>query len=288
MRKILVVLVTLMLLIGCANKPAEAVNLSIISPSGAPAFLLVDELAKEDNQVEVVAGADPIQAALLAGEKDVIFAPINLGAKLISEGKINYTLDSILTWGNLFIVSRNENPTSIALFGEAAVPGKVVNSVLEELQLPETQTWVPSVAEAQALLLSGQVDAALIAQPAVVATMAKAKENNVELSVIKNIQEVYSSKYGVNSYPQAAMFVKEGVNADSLRESLIKLVSDINADSTLIASKLETVDHEALGLPKAPVVEKAFPQMGINVKPVAEVSNEVDQFLKLFNIELNK
>lgn len=58
-----------------------------------------------------------------------------LAATLIEKEKTDYVLDSVVTWGNLYIVGTDESALSeegmFAAFGEAAVPQKVLMSSMD-------------------------------------------------------------------------------------------------------------------------------------------------------------
>ena len=64
--------------------------------------------------METVAGSDALLAALSKkdSEYDAVVAPINVGATLIEKEKTDYVLDSVVTWGNLYIVGTDESALS--------------------------------------------------------------------------------------------------------------------------------------------------------------------------------
>lgn len=290
MKKILLILFALLMMVGCGTN-SEPSHVSVLAPTGAPAISLVSTIENENHEVELVSGPENLQAALVNpnAEYDVIIAPLNLGANLINQDKTEYKLHSIISWGNLFIVSRSDEINSIALFGEAAVPGLVFKAVESGLNLDNAeQTWVPSVSEAQVQLLSDNVDAALLAQPLVAATMAKAKQEGIELSISHNLQEVYNQHFGVNSYPQAAIFVKE--SSDSVNGVIDQMKQDLDSvksDQETFLKQVDTIGTDVLGIPSGQLVVNAFDQMGLDIKEASSVKAEIDAFLNLFNLELS-
>lgn len=290
MKKILLILFALLILVRCRTN-SEPSHVSVLAPTGAPAISLVSTIENENHEVELVSGPENLQAGLVNpnAEYDVIIAPLNLGANLINQDKTEYKLHSIISWGNLFIVSRSDEINSIALFGEAAVPGLVFKAVESGLNLDNAeQTWVPSVSEAQVQLLSDNVDAALLAQPLVAATMAKAKQEGIELSISHNLQEVYNQQFGVNSYPQAAIFVKE--SSDSVNGVIDQMKQDLDSvksDQETFLKQVDTIGTDVLGIPSGQLVVNAFDQMGLDIKEASSVKAEIDAFLNLFNLELS-
>ena len=54
----------------------------------------------------------------------------------------------------------------------------------------------------------------MLAEPLASATIAKAKQSGMNLSVLVDLQK----EYGTQGYPQAAMFVKEAVSYTHLKQ----------------------------------------------------------------------
>ena len=108
----------------------------------------------------------------------------------------------------------------------------------------------------------------------------KAKAENIDLEVLFDLSELYQQKFNVDGFPQAALFVKEDVQVDSL----IKRMSDYLSNQGSLETDLETIDTETMGLPQPKIVKQAFDSMAINVQPAHEKINEIKQFLELMNI----
>ena len=111
-------------LVACAtNQESEAIT--VMTPMGATALSMLGLYDDEKVTIDTVDGSDALSAQLHKKDGyDVIVAPINLGAKLISTGKTEYVLHSIVTWGNLYIVGTDEaaltQEGNFAAFGEGA------------------------------------------------------------------------------------------------------------------------------------------------------------------------
>lgn len=297
MKKIFILVLMVLCLVGCSGtKNEEVVNeplsLSIVSPSGAPSLSLLDYIDDENMSIDIVDGSDVLQAEFSNGNVDVIIAPINLGAKL-SKATGNYKLAAILTWGNLHLVSTvsieeaSEKP--VAAFGQAAVPGKVLGYLSDELGAFEFE-WFNAVNEASAALLAGEYVSAVLAEP--VLTMTKAK-SEVALNELMDIQELYKEKTGYSSYPQAALFinVKTLENEEGVKELLNKIEASIslyNSDNEALSKRIDEVDLSVMGFGNPDLIKKAYSKMALEYKAASSVKEEIKTFLNLFEIELDE
>lgn len=306
MKRFVLSALSLALLAGCSSAPSAAApsassesetvsvpeGLKILSPSGAPSYALVP-LAKDGNQeLTIVDGADALQAAFVNpdSEYDVIIAPTNLGAKLISANKTNYSLVSVVTTGNLFIVGEEgalDSDGEIALFGENAVPGLIYKKVCTDITNPAT--WYSSVTEAQAALLAGNASAALLAEPAATATITKAKKDGKTLVKLADLQELW----GEDGYPMASMFVRNDVlesNAQGIKalvNELMDYADKVNAGDEDISADLDSLsDPSMFGATPSAIVKAAYAGMGIHVDLAENNKENVENFLSLFSISL--
>ncbi|MFR9256977.1 MAG: hypothetical protein ACLVJ6_16590, partial [Merdibacter sp.] len=109
-----------------------------------------------------------------------------------------YELAAVITWGNLYLVAEDEDALNeegeLAAFGEAAVPQLVLQNAIDLDSIMPSVTYYNAVSDAQAQLLSGKADVALLAEPAVSATIAKGKEAGKNLKVIADLQQLYAEK----------------------------------------------------------------------------------------------
>lgn len=306
MKRFVLSALSLALLAGCSSAPSAAApsassesetvsvpeGLKILSPSGAPSYALVP-LAKDGNQeLTIVDGADALQAAFVNpdSEYDVIIAPTNLGAKLISADKTNYSLVSVVTTGNLFIVGEEgalDSDGEIALFGENAVPGLIYKKVCTDITNPAT--WYSSVTEAQAALLAGNASAALLAEPAATATITKAKKDGKTIVKLADLQELW----GEDGYPMASMFVRNDVlesNAQGIKalvNELMDYADKVNAGDEDISADLDSLsDPSMFGATPSAIVKAAYAGMGIHVDLAENNKENVENFLSLFSISL--
>lgn len=271
---------------------ADSVALNILAPKGATALPLAKIITENIHSVTTVDGSDVLQAALVNPEPeyDIIIAPTNLGVKLAAAGKTTYKLIDILTWGNLYLVGPSdalENGKDIALFGENAVVGLVFEDLYSDLAL--NKTYYPSVAEAQAALLSDNADVALLAEPAATATIAKAQESGKELTIIADLQQMWQEKYG-SSYPQAGIFVLEEsyendqANIDMLINDIKSFVDEANSNNEMVIDIVDQVGSDVLGVPNGNIASKTWNRLNLDVVAAKDAQEQLKNFLQLFGI----
>lgn len=272
------------------SETALAEPLKVLCPQGAPALATLG-LEVDDADVEYVEGQDLLVSELSKkeGDYDMIVAPINLGVKTWKEAEA-YQLEGVLTWGNLYVVSADETwnapDKKIALFGEGAVPGLVFDEVYPDLQA--TSEYYPSVAEASTALVSGKVDAALLAQPAAAGAVAKAKENGTELKVQADLQQRWQEKHETSQkgYPQAALFVKKD-HAKDYQNAIDKMADYLKtADESKIEEDVDLLTPDKLGVPNAKLAAKTWAQQNIHFEKAADVEEDITKFLDVFGMKL--
>lgn len=305
MKKIVAILLSALLLMGCTttknssestpSASAQTMTLTVLAPRGATALALIPILKDESATVTFVDGTDVIQAAFVNPnpEYNVLIAPTNLGVKLANGDKTKYRLLGVLTWGNLYLVGSDETilqqESQLAAFGEGAVPGLVFEATNPEIK--STVTYYNGVADAQAALISGKADVALLAEPAATATIAKMKEQGKEVKIIADLQKEFASVSGSEGYPQAAIFVLEdeyNANKDaydqfvnSIRDYALN-VNEATMDN--LKADVNAITPEVLGVPNAEIVAKTWDRMNINYVNGNEVVDQLISFLQLFDI----
>ncbi|MCR5794869.1 MAG: hypothetical protein K6G61_05945 [Solobacterium sp.] len=265
-------------------------GLSILCPTGAPAIAMIPVMKSGLNTVDTVEGADNLQAAFVNPDPqyDVIVAPTNLGVKLASAGKTTYRLLAVVDWGNLYIVGNAEDALengTVAAFGEQAVPGLVFKKAYPEAA--EKAKWFSAVDEARAELLAGNADAALLAEPAATASIAKAKQDGLELSIISNVQEVW----GGSGFPMASLFVREDLYAENA-QVYENLVGELTAyaetvdpeDPSALIEDITAITPEKLGVPNAEIVGKCYKRINVKITPADLCKEDIRAFMEIFDV----
>lgn len=298
MKKVISVLMILsLLLVGCGTSSKKAEELKILTPNGAPSLSLLSVYKdiNENGEVKIVEGSDLISSELVKKDSsyDVIIAPINLGCKLIEGGKTDYKLAGILTWGNLYLVENTAVKTdTIAAFGEQAVPGLIFNLVKDSSDFMKDKevTFYNAVTDVQPQIIQGKAHYALMAEPAATATIAKAKQNNVTLKIVADLQDIYQKQVGSSElgYPQAAIFVKNRADVEDL---LTKIDAFTNTDALKEDNQIETLINEigtqTFGVPSAEIVSKTWEKQNIHYRDAKVVKNDIETILKQFGITYN-
>lgn len=295
MKKI-VIIISVFLLIACQAKPLEWESLTILSPKGAPAIALVPLLQENKDSIEFVDGTDILSAELVKGEKDVIIAPVNLGAALSKKESNPYRLYGIVTWGNLYLVSNADvqlvNDEPIALFGEQAVPGLVFNAVKDQLDVNVVSTAFNAVTDVQGQLISKSFNLGLMAEPLVTATIAKAKtlEIPLNLTVYADLQALWLEKTGFENYPQAAIYIKADISEEKLKqvnarlEIMMAYNMQVNDDPSSLETDIDETLSTVLGVPASKILVQAWDRMNVNVVKVEENKEAIEAFLELFKL----
>lgn len=284
--KYLLCLLMLLMLVGCNNHESST-SINILCPIGAPSLAFVSEYEKinKTGKIDFVDGSDQLVAELSKDNSDynIIVAPINLGAKLIENEQSQYKIKGIITWGNLYYVGINEDVLNqegeLALFGEGTVPQIIVDTIKINTSL--TPKYYQSATLVQQQLLSGNAKAGLLAEPLASATIAKAKQNNLELAIIADLQKLY----GDNGYPQAAIFVKD--NQD--HNTLFTAINDFtNNDYPDLKNHLKNIGIEKLSLPSIEITVKSIKRQNIHYQEASKCTKQIKDFLKLFNIDFTE
>lgn len=294
-KKILKVLLAVTMCLGVAacssgSDDSEQKPVKILCPSGAPGLSLLGVKDNEYVTIDFVEGTDVLTAELAKenSEYDIIIAPTNLGVKMY-ENAPYYNLEAVLTWGNLYVVGKEDldlNSVTVAAFGENAVPGMVFKNIYDTDAM--NITWFNSVQEAQQALLTGQVDAALLAEPAATAAIAKAEEQGLSLSVLSDIQELWQAKNNVDfkGFPQASLFVKKDSREKTayVLDAIESFLSTIDEEN--IAKTIQAIGIDDLGFPSEQIAIKTWKKQNIDFVSAKDAKEDIESFLKVFNMEL--
>ena len=125
---------------GCEKKDEKTYK--VILPSGTPLIAFGNLLDDANFDVEIVNGSDPLQAAFVGGEYDIIVAPFNLGAKLYLANKSKYLLEAIITTNNTYLISKSEfkslndiKDKKVLAYGAGSMPFVGVKALSDDFSL---------------------------------------------------------------------------------------------------------------------------------------------------------
>jgi NitT/TauT family transport system substrate-binding protein len=235
MKKIWIILL-LVFLTGCSS--TEKIKMMV--PYGSPQL---SQLYLQDNQdhydVDIVVGADPLVAAFGSNSHDVIFAPINLGAKMFNS-KEDYVLLGVVTWGNYYLISSTEingfsslNQKNLIIFGRNQVSDILIQYLIREYQIEVAITYVDSLSTATAHAIVNPYDIVMVAEP----SYSLLKKENIFLYSI-DLQQAFKEVSLDDSFPQAGVFIHQTVNAEkrlSIQVDLINSINQMNQDANKTA-----------------------------------------------------
>lgn len=294
MKKILLVSLSfLLLLCGCSTNSKSIDETKVLTPNGATALAFLD--AYDDlGEFKVVEGSELLASEFVKDDSqyDIIVAPINMGAKLIAEGQTDYKMAGVLTWGNLYIVENKDVQNGeVYAFGEQAVPGKIIETIKATTPVLKDKkiTYFNAVSDVQSQVIAGKCQYAVMAEPAATATIAKAKENGIQLELMDSLQRLYASQLGTNEegYPQAAVFVKDKESVKAVLDNLETFTkTSVDDKESKHEALLDSIGVETFGMPNTPIVLKSWDRLNIEYKDAQTVKEDIVEMLKLFNIEV--
>jgi NitT/TauT family transport system substrate-binding protein len=256
------------------NAPTKE-KYTFLAPSGTPSLALSTLFdGNELVEYEIVAGSNPLIAGFTSKEYDFIVAPVNVGAKLFAN-KPNYKLVKTIVWGNFYIASLSEITSvndlegkTITAFSQNSSPDIMLQAVLDAYGLKGKVNveYVDSVQTANSMLMSGQAEITITAEPS-----ASVLRNKKTLYTI-DLQQEWSKLSGGKSFPQAGLFVNvdlleyEGI--DEFIEEVITRIEDYKTPSVLAESAVKIDDaFKNVGVE---ALTKAIPNCWISIKSKEE------------------
>lgn len=282
MKKLSTLLLLSSLTLSACGKDAR---LSLLVPSGAP-FLSVAGVL-DDLNYEVTIGPDLLPVALSKGEKSLIIAPLNVGAKLYNSKISDYQLAAMLGWGNLHLLSRYQvtniddlEGKEILSFAEHSTPGIMLDLATKDLDV--SITYYKSVSDVGGSFLSKQVDYVLLSEPILSKIIASSDETCYTFS-LQNVPHLPTiAQFGLFSHPQID---KETLNEflDDLEANIVSLNRD--PASYAQANLNKDIQLSELGLE---VITNAIPNSDLEFVRSQEAKDRVNQFLDyLVEVDVN-
>lgn len=236
MKRIAFLILFLIFIISACRLEKDS-SIKIIAPNGSPSLSQVyieyytPTIENMNYQIDIVAGIEPLVAAFGSASHDIIFAPTNLGARLIDTG-VPYIFAATINWGNNYLVSKSPlsnlsdlEGKEIVAFGQNATPDIVLRSILNnyDFNVAPKIRYVDSVQTALAELLEDNDRIVLLAEP----IMSIAQVNLGELNII-DLQEEWENLTGMPSYPQAGVFVHQDLEKSVVNAYLKQLEISVN------------------------------------------------------------
>ncbi len=282
------VLILFLVFIVSACRLDEDTDIKIIAPNGSPSLSQVyieyyaPTIENVNYEIDIIAGAEPLIAAFGSASHDIIFAPTNLGARLIDTG-VPYVFAATINWGNSYLVSKSSlsnlsdlEGKEIVAFGQNATPDIVLRSILNnyDFDLAPIIRYVDSVQTALAELLEDNNRVVLLAEP----ILSIAQVNLGELNII-DLQEEWEVLTGMQSYPQAGVFVHKDLAKSVVNAYLEQL--EIGID--YLQSNPNNIAQYAvsLGYPfPEPVLRSAIPRSNIRFLSALESKESLEIYFQ--------
>ena len=288
----ILLLMTMVMFTACNDKG----DLRFVMPDGTPALAAMSLLGETTNlggynvSAEIVAST-AIQTEIGGEKADIIIAPTNAGANLISKGA-NYKLVSVMVEGSLYLIG---NPAKvggnttitlddlkgkrIASIGQNNTPDKVFKYIIDKTEgvtyddandiitFSDGQTatieWCADGPAAKVALLreNNPCDFAIVGEPA---ATAFGTSNGGGFSARMDLQAMYKAVNGNDAnFPQASLFVKTSLTKDkkfmsallnALSENRDWVIANPSEVTATIQAKGSSTTFPAPSIPRCSIV----------------------------------
>ncbi len=220
---VLMLLICVSLLISACQKKDQ---IQMIVPYGSTHISQVHLMDNDIYQRDLVLGPDPLIAAFGSEDYDVIFAPLILGVKMY-QSKPNYKLLATIIESTFYLVTCNDRVSEledikhqeIIIFGKGQTGDIITSYVLESLDIEVSKTYVDSLSDAAISFIRNEEKIVLVSEP-IYAKLALLYD---DIKTI-DIMSYYRAISGIDSVPQAGVFVHERLS----HEQVEKLLNDLN------------------------------------------------------------
>lgn len=276
------VIIGLMLVFLTSCKKEEDIN--VILPNGTP---LIAIAGVENEQViyENVGNTFLLTAAFTSNSHDVIIAPINVGAKLFNLNTSIYQLDSIITFSNIYLVSKGKLDSvndltgkKIAAYGNNLTPGIILEEALNGVECEIN--YYSGMSEVVGFLVNDSVDCILTAEPTL-SNLIISKKMDLNILDLSDIL-----KNDIPMIPQAGIFVNpESKNQEEITEYINQIKENIeflNSSPEDYASLIVN-KNEWLTLLSEQIIKESIPTSNIDFKKAKDFTNELNVFYDFLN-----
>lgn len=270
-------------------------NLALFGPPATPSVTLAHAVASggladlaAETSFTAWRNPDELRAGLTSGQMQLAVAPVQAVTNLYNRG-FPVKLMNIMTNGLLYVLSADPAVEGIAdLDGRKVAvpfPGDTPDILFDQIVAhfggTPTKESASNPIMAIQMLLAGQVEAALIPEPAASAAILRGAQAGKTIIRAINIQQAWAEMTGGAAVlPQAGLAVMNSFSdahgdlLPALVTALQRSVEDVLA-SPMVGAQSAT---EALGLP-APVIAQSIPHSNLVVRPASEAREDVERML---------
>lgn len=306
MKKLITVIICLLFsttIIGCTQEKSY----NVYAPDGAPLMAIAklmhnDDIAGADFSYNVI-NSDAIIPTMTNADADFIIAPTNVGVKLSVMGG-NYVFAGTTSWGNLYIVSNNDNvkarndcqtlteflnqfkQKTVYSIGTGAVPDITFKHILSQNDV--TVDIQPLDASQIILKLKQrQIDFGILGEPAAT--------NAVEISggkIICSISSIWAETTGYD-FPQASLFIKKSIADKDKTTALLfidKLISSIeylNQSEENAFSLGDFIEKSGKSSLTATIMKKTYLKTNQKYVSAIDAKDSVKNFCSVLNVGFN-
>lgn len=280
-------------------RAAAAPRLALYGPPAGPSVTLAHAVATgaltdlaDEVSLTVWRTPDELRAGLTSGAIDLSVVPVQAAANLYNRG-LGLRLVNTMTNGLLYIVAGEG-----AVGGLAGLAGKrlavpfvndtpdfILRALLAHHGLGDSVTLESSGSpiEAAQLLLAGQIDAAVLSEPASTVAVLRGEQAGRALARAVDLQREWGAVTGLGPVlPQAGLAVTEGFAAANpdlvgeLQRRLAEVTAAVNADPAAAAASATGPLEQP-----APVLAASIPYSNLAAVPASEARPAVEAMLKL-------
>lgn len=286
---------------GLLPTQARAATLDRLTLSGMPSTpsVLVARLVAAgaldglvaNPDVTIWRSPDQMRAGVLSGDLPVFGVPSYSCANLFNRG-VPVRMLNILTWGLLYLVTRDDTVNEMAdIAGKRLAvafrndaPDLILRLVLSRLGLEPGRDvhleYVGTPTEAVQLLLAGNVDSAVVPEPAATATLARAAQQGISVRRAADLTAEYGRLTG-----RAPRIAQAGLGvSEELVQNHPEIVAAIHrgcveAGQWVLANPAEAgaLGEPLLEMPAA-MIERSIPHFRLEVASAAEARADMEAY----------
>lgn len=283
-----------------ATPRAEPISrLALYGPPASPTITLAQAVASgalaeiaDDVSLTVWRNPDELRAGLTSGQIDLSIVPVQVAANLYNRG-MGLRLVNVMTDGLIYVIAAEGSMTDLSGLTDKRIavhfvndtPDLILRALLARQDLTERVEIVAtgSPAESSQLLLSGQIEVALLSEPFATVAILRGEEAGLSLGRVINVQEEWGKLTGLGAIvPQAGLAVSRGFAGANL--DLIAPLQDLLLQATdeVVADPAAAADNASgpLELP-APILAASIPHSALVARPAGSARAEIETMLSL-------
>lgn len=265
-----------------------SIALAHLAQSGA----LKDHVKKV--KFQVWRNPDQLRAGVLSGKMSITGTPTYVASNLYNRG-IDVRMASVVTWGLLYVMSREGKLGSVAdLKGQTIVmpfkndmPDLVLRAMAAKLGMRPGRDYklqyVGTPPQAMKLMIAGKAKMAVLPEPMATGSQMKGMQNGIAVTRALDLQKEWGRIMGGGSkIPQAGMMVTAKLlnERPELVAAFNKAMVQSGRWTRNNPSSAAAIGATYLGL-KAPIIERSIPFSNIDVRSGKSSRGELERFYKV-------